>query len=128
MVALDDPDTVREFSALRGQLIAGTLTFAALCRDRGLRLALDHLAYFSHWITGQGRPRRFDTRFFVAVAPVAQTPSHDSGETVEGIWVRPAEALERHRRGELNLMFPTIKTLEALARFADTAAVMDHAR
>jgi len=128
MVALDDPDIAREFSALRAQLIAGTLSFAALCRDRGLRLAFDHLAYFSHWITQQGRPRRFDTRFFVAVAPQGQTPSHDRGETEEGIWIRPAEALERHRRGELNLMFPTIKTLEALARFADTAAVMNHAR
>ena len=128
MVALDDPDTTREFSVLRAQLIAGTLTFAALCRDRGLRLALDHLAYFSHWITQQGRPRRFDTRFFVAVAPGAQTASHDRAETVEGIWLRPGEALERYRLGNLNLMFPTMKTLEALARFADTAAVMDHAR
>jgi glyoxylase-like metal-dependent hydrolase (beta-lactamase superfamily II)/8-oxo-dGTP pyrophosphatase MutT (NUDIX family) len=128
VVALDHPGTAREFGALREQLIAGTLAFHDLCRDRGLRLALDHLAYFSHWITQQGRPRRFDTRFFVAVAPAAQTPSHDSGETVEGIWVRPGEALERHRRGELNLLFPTIKTLEVLARFADTAAVMEHAR
>ena len=128
MVALEDADAAREFSALRRQLIAGELTFAALCRDRGLQPALDRLAYFSHWITAQGRPRRFDTRFFIAVAPAAQTPSHDSGETVEDIWIRPADALERHRCGELNLMFPTIKTLEALARFADTSAVMEHAR
>ncbi|MDD1633122.1 MAG: MBL fold metallo-hydrolase, partial [Methylococcaceae bacterium] len=104
------------------------LSFLALCRDHGLRLALDHLAYFSHWITQQGRPRRFDTRFFVAVAPGAQTASHDRAETVGNIWLRPAEALERHQRGELNLLFPTIKTLEALARFADTTAVMEHAR
>ena len=69
MLALDQPDTAREFASLREQLIAGTLSFAELCRDRNLRLALDHLAYFSHWITGQGRPRRYDTRFFVAVAP-----------------------------------------------------------
>lgn len=128
MLALDDPDTVREFSALREQLIAGRIGFAALCRERGLRLALDHLAYFSHWITQQGRPRRYDTRFFVAVAPAAQTPSHDRGETVGDIWIRPADALERHRGGEIHLMFPTIKTLESLARFADTAAVMEHAR
>ena len=129
MLAIDRPEhTAREFAGLREQLIAGSLSFTDLCSDRDLRLALDHLAYFSHWITGPGRSRRYDTRFFVAVAPHAQTASHDSGETVAHIWIRPAEALERHRRGELNLMFPTIKTLEALARFADTAAVMDHAR
>ena len=128
MLAIDGPDVALEFGALRERLIAGTLSFAELCSTRDLRLALDHLAYFSHWITGQGRPRRYDTRFFVAVAPRAQIASHDTGETVAHIWIRPAEALERHRRGELDLMFPTIKTLEALARFADTAAVMDHAR
>ena len=128
LLALDRPDVALEFGTLRERLIAGTLSFEELCSSRDLRLALDHLAYFSHWITGQGRPRRYDTRFFVAVAPQAQTASHDTSETVAHIWIRPAEALERHRRGELDLMFPTIKTLEALARFADTAAVMDHAR
>jgi glyoxylase-like metal-dependent hydrolase (beta-lactamase superfamily II)/8-oxo-dGTP pyrophosphatase MutT (NUDIX family) len=128
LLALDRPDVVLEYGKLREQLIAGTLSFAELCDARGLQLALDHIAYFSHWITGQGRPRRYDTRFFVAVAPRAQTASHDTGETVAHIWIRPTEALERHRRGDLNLMFPTIKTLEALARFADTAAVMAHAR
>lgn len=128
LLALDDPDTAREFAGLRERLIAGSLSFAQLCGERNLRLALDHIAYFSHWITGQGRPRRFDVRFFVAVAPPHQTPSHDRGETVDHIWIQPAAALEGHRRGELDLLFPTIKTLEALARFADTVAVMDHAR
>ncbi|OFZ91104.1 MAG: hypothetical protein A2V78_07040 [Betaproteobacteria bacterium RBG_16_64_18] len=128
LLALDDPDTARAYAGLRLQLIAGSLSFAELCSERKLLLALDHVAYFSHWITGQGRPRRFDARFFVAVAPPRQTPSHDRGETVDHVWIRPADALEGHRRGELELLFPTIKTLEALARFADTAAVMDHAR
>lgn len=128
LLALDDHDTVQEFAALREQLIAGTLDFVSLCRKRGLKLALDHMAYFSHWITGQGRPRRYDTRFFVAVAPPRQTPSHDRGETVGHAWMKPAEALRRHRDGSLNLMFPTIKTLEALSRFSNASAVMDHAR
>jgi len=128
LIALDQPDVARDFAALREQLIAGTLSFADMCVARDLRLALDRLAYFSHWITAQGNPRRFDTRFFVAVAPPRQIPSHDKTETVAEVWIRPAEALERHRRGDLRLMFPTIKTLEAMARFADTAAVMDHAR
>lgn len=128
MLAIDDPGSIREFGALRRELIAGGITFAELCRARQVRPAADHLAYFSHWITAQGRPRRFDTRFFVALAPPSQTPSHDRGETVEHLWIRPAAALERHRSGAWHLMFPTIKTLEMLSRFADTAAVMEHAR
>jgi glyoxylase-like metal-dependent hydrolase (beta-lactamase superfamily II)/8-oxo-dGTP pyrophosphatase MutT (NUDIX family) len=131
MLAIDvlgKPETAREYASLREQLIAGSISFGDLCSARELRLALDHLAYFSHWITGQGRPRRYDTRFFVAVAPELQTASHDNSETVGNIWIRPAEALERHQRGDLNLMFPTIKTLEALTRFADSAALMEHAR
>ena len=128
LLALDDPAKLAEFAGLRKKLIAGEITVAELCRSRGLRLALDRLAYLSHWITGPGAPRRFDTRFFVAVAPPLQTPSHDAGETVSHLWIRPAEALERHRRGDFKLMFPTIKTLELLARFAQAAAVMEHAR
>ncbi len=101
LLALDDRHRPRVRTAARAADRGHALVSPTLCRDRGLRLALDQLAYFSHWITQQGRPRRFDTRFFVAVAPGAQTPSHDRGETVENIWIRPADALERHRRGEL---------------------------
>jgi len=128
LIALDRSEAASVYGRLRQRLLAGTLSFAQVCRERNLRLAADHLAYFSHWIAGQGRPRRFDTRFFVAVAPSLQTASHDSSETVAHVWIRPAEALQRHRRGDLHLMFPTIKTLEALARFADTAVLMEHAR
>ncbi|MBI2959590.1 MAG: MBL fold metallo-hydrolase [Betaproteobacteria bacterium] len=128
LLALNDPAAARRFAAQRQKLIRGEMRFAEVCRDNGLRLAADRLAYFSHWITGQGRPRRFDTRFFVAAAPAAQTPAHDSGETVDQTWIAPAEALERHRRGDLKLVFPTIKSLEVLARFADLASLMAYAR
>jgi glyoxylase-like metal-dependent hydrolase (beta-lactamase superfamily II) len=64
----------------------------------------------------------------MAVAPASQTPSHDSGETVDQIWIRPEAALERHRRGDLKLVFPTIKTLEALSRFTHTDTLMEYLR
>jgi len=86
------------------------------------------LAYYSHWITQPGRPRRYDTRFFVAEAPAAQTPSHDNSETIGHVWIRPAEALERHRRGKMHLVFPTIKTLESIAVSDNAAALMEFAR
>jgi len=43
----------------------------------------------AHWVTPVGPPRRFDTRFFVALAPEGQTATHDAGETVADQWVRP---------------------------------------
>ena len=76
--------------------------------------------YFSHWITPLGPTRRYDTRFFVARAPEWQSPLHDDRETIANTWVRPAEALERSRHGEFDLILPTIRNLKAIARF-DTA-------
>jgi len=102
--------------------------FGALVRSRGLRLAADRLAYLSHWITQAGRPRRYDTRFFIAAAPEHQRPMHDGNEAIGHDWLAPREALERHARGEIQLLFPTIKTLEALARFGRVADAIDYAR
>jgi glyoxylase-like metal-dependent hydrolase (beta-lactamase superfamily II)/8-oxo-dGTP pyrophosphatase MutT (NUDIX family) len=125
---LNQPQRAQVFAQWRESVRAGRATLADLCREQQLRLAAGRLAYYSHWITQPGRPRRYDTRFFVAVAPAAQTPSHDNSETIDHVWIQPAEALERHRRGELHLVFPTIKTLESIARFNSAAALMEFAR
>ncbi len=116
------------YARWRESVRAGQATLADLCREHRLRLAAGRMAYFSHWITQPGRPRRYDTRFFVAEAPLEQKPSHDNSETVDHLWIQPAEALARHQRGEMNLVFPTIKTLERIAGFASAAALMEFAR
>ncbi len=82
-----------------------------------LVLAPRSLHYFAHWITPIGPPRRYDTRFFVAEAPEGQAPLHDDHELVGHTWVTPAEALARHGRGEMQLILPTIRNLEAIGRF-----------
>lgn len=128
LIELDDPDTVAEYDALRRQLAAGKLGLLELCDQRGLKLAIDRLAYFSHWITPPHNVRRFDTRFFVAAAPALQKPSHDNSETVAHAWVGVKQALEKFRNKELELAFPTVRTLEAVAHFPDTEALMAHAR
>ncbi len=125
---LDQPQRAEVFAQWRESVRAGQASLADLCREHELRLAAGRLAYYSHWITQPGRPRRYDTRFFVAEAPAAQTPSHDNSETVGHVWIQPAEALERHRRGEMQLVFPTIKTLESIAKFDNAAALMQFAR
>jgi glyoxylase-like metal-dependent hydrolase (beta-lactamase superfamily II)/8-oxo-dGTP pyrophosphatase MutT (NUDIX family) len=125
---LNQAQRAQVFAEWRESVRAGRATLAELCREHRLRLAAGRMAYYSHWITQPGRPRRYDTRFFVAEAPAAQTPSHDNRETVDHVWIQPAEALARHQRGELQLVFPTIKTLESIARFNTAAALMAFAR
>lgn len=116
------------FGQWRESVRSGKATLADLCREHRLRLAAGRMAYFSHWITQPGRPRRYDTRFFVAEAPPAQKSSHDNREAVDHLWIRPAQALERHRLGEMQLVFPTIKTLETIAGFDTAAELMAFAR
>ena len=85
------------------------------------------MQYFSRWITPLGAPRRYDTRFFVAHAPAAQTPVHDDREVIASLWISPDEALARHAAGEFELIFPTVRSLEALQRFRLADDVVAHA-
>jgi 8-oxo-dGTP pyrophosphatase MutT (NUDIX family) len=86
--------------------------FGAIVRDEGLRLAADRLTYFGHWITPASAPRRYDTRFFLAVAPERQEARHDNYETIAHVWVRPQDALDLRASETLNMRFPTVRTLE----------------
>lgn len=109
----------------RSTLHRGERRLGEFCKELGIALAVDRLIYLSHWITPLGRPKRFDTRFFLAVAPPVQTAAHDGTEMVEQLWLRPADALLES--AALKLLTPTLKTLELLARFASLAALFEWA-
>ena len=94
----------------------------------GWTLALDRVWWFSHWIADRDIPRRFDARFFIARMPEGQQPSADGTEQFEPTWVAPADGLERHERGQFDMIFPTIRTLRQLARFRSVAEAIDHCR
>lgn len=104
-----------------------TKPFLELLENEDLFIPADRLAYYGHWITAPGRSRRFDARFFVALAPHGQEGSHDEGEAVHQMWIRPQEALERGARGEIELVFATQQTLKELARFPDCESAVSHA-
>jgi len=121
LVDLDGSDAAR-LSPWRVALHRCEKSIAELCASERLRLAVDRLVYLSHWLTPLGRPKRFDTRFFIAAAPAAQTAAHDGTELVEQLWIAPHEALARS--ASLKLLTPTQKTLETIGRFATVAEAM----
>ena len=86
------------------------------------------LVAFSRWITPKEVRIRFDTWFYLAPAPPDADPRPDGEETVDAGWYTPADALEAHRRGEILLVFPTIKHLEQIGGFASADALLHHAR
>ena len=83
---------------------------------------------FSRWITPEEAKIRFDTYFFVVEAPADIEPKCDGEECVDIRWIRPAEALDAGNRGELSLVFPTIKHLEQLAEFDSVEHALETAR
>jgi len=127
-VEIAKPGDVEYYTGLRQRLVSGQLTLADICNAQNLSMAIDKIAFFSHWITPVGPPRRYDTRFFVAAAPERQTAVPDGEEAVDHVWISPAKALKLGRRGEFPLSSPTIRTLRELAAFETTDALLKHAR
>lgn len=101
---------------------AGAL-IASLAENE-LVVDLGSLHEVGRFVTPVGPPRRFDTRFFVASAPVDQTARHDAQEIVGHRWLRPAEAIDLWRRDELELMSVTHRMLACLARYPSATEVM----
>ena len=98
--------------------------FAAQCQALGLTLAADEVFVLAHWITDRDLARRFDVPFLVARMPEGQAPVADESEQFEPVWVRPADALARHKAGAFFIIFPTIRTLERLLDYASVDAVL----
>ena len=99
-----------------------------LAEEAGIEVSADELVAYSRWITPKAVPIRFDTRFYLALAPAHSPPQPDGSETVDAAWFGPQGALERHRAGELQLVFPTIKHLESLLGFGSAAEALEAAR
>ena len=116
------------YRAHRRDVEQGRSALTNLTRAEGIRLATDRLIYFSHWITPVGAPRRYDTRFFLAVAPRGQTAEHDNREAIAHTWIRPEQALESYQRKEIKLRTPTLKTLERFAGYASVDALVAELR
>ena len=98
--------------------------FLPQCAAQGLTLAASEVFVLAHWITDRDLSRRFDVPFLVARMPDNQQPVADESEQFEPVWLRPADALERHKAGQFFIIFPTIRTLEHLLRYPDVDSVL----
>lgn len=111
----------------RAALARGERPLSAVLEAEGLEPASDRLVHFAHWITPTSRPKRFDTQFFLAAAPPDQLAVHDGSESVESVWIRPAQAVQEANAGRRRLVFATRKNLEKLARYGTVAEAMEAA-
>jgi 8-oxo-dGTP pyrophosphatase MutT (NUDIX family) len=126
---VQDADLAR--AKVRERLSSG-MSFLQAMADADLRpLPTLQLQPWSRWITPR-RPsmmdRRFDTRFFVAIAPADQQARHDEHEITEALWLRPNEAMQRYWEGELTLAPVQLLTLMQVGRYRRAVQVMQAAR
>jgi len=118
----------------RRSLLDGSCSLAELLGRRGLVLRADLLTPWARWVTPEFSPRRFDTWFFASPMPPGQVtavtggPDHESAESVSGSWLKPSEALEAARAGQITLLPPTAVTLAELAGHPDVASILAQRR
>jgi 8-oxo-dGTP pyrophosphatase MutT (NUDIX family) len=108
---------LQRFNHYRQELSASQITFTEIARKEKILLFPDALIPYAHWITPAFEKKRFNTIFFLAKLPTGQTPLADAMELTESLWVTPQKALEMHRKKEIILMPPTLKTIEELSAF-----------
>lgn len=120
---LIDGDTLAGWQEFRSALNDGSLALLDFLKQHQLTLACDLLLHFAHWITPQMMPKRFDTHFYVAMAPADHLAVHDGYESVDSVWIAPEQAVAEAHNGKRTIIFPTLRNLEKLAEFDSIEAV-----
>jgi 8-oxo-dGTP pyrophosphatase MutT (NUDIX family) len=111
------PDTAAALELQRA--LVAEAPFDELLARTGLSIAVEALTPFARWVPKFHAVRRFDTLFFVARCPAGDwQPQVIERECAGALWISAGDALERERRGEARLIFPTKRTLERLAQHA----------
>lgn len=108
--------------------LRGAQSFLQQAVTLKMRLSLDDLVTFAHWITPEPAPKRFDTYFYICKVCHAELARCDGHETVALEWVEPREALQREIRGQGTLLLPTRENLRLLAQSENSAAAIAAAR
>lgn len=110
----------------RPRLDKGEIGLVPFLTQHGLRLSVDSLSRFAHWVTPTFMPKRFDTHFYVAEAPAGQLGAHDGRESVDSTWITPGDAVADPKRW--TVIFPTRMNLQKLGAAANTQDAIMRAR
>lgn len=110
----------------RRELLAGKIRFNDLANEAPIDLT--QLVWTSRWITPAGIPKRFDTYFFLAIVSRDAIATAEQNEVVDVAWLHPTTALQKHAAREMQMVFPTLRSLEALVGFANAAELLDSRR
>lgn len=112
----------------RDRIHKGDTSLQQFLDQEGLRLACDQLVQFAHWITPPVLPKRFDTRFYLAAAPVDQLLVHDGHESVDSIWITADDAIKGAKDGTYTIVFPTLCNLQKLGRSSSVGEALTAAK
>ncbi len=118
----------RRLEQAREAVRRGAITFFDLLAEHDMYANGTALTLFSQWVTPPGEPRRYNAYFFLGQAAVDQAALADTFETHDGIWIKPQTALDRAAAGTFAMVYPTVKHIERLARYANLDDLMRFAR
>ena len=121
-------EATADLRAAREALLGRGVPLSRVLEGLNARLDGTTIEYIAHWVTPVAEPRRYDTRFFAARVPAGAVAVHDEREMTGSVWLTPRAALERHRAGDLPMIFPTIRTLEDLCDFSTVDELLAHYR
>jgi len=121
---LVDATRLAALEPYRTTLHDGSVSMKEFLDTEDLKLACQELVHFAHWVTPTMMPKRFDTHFFLAAAPADHLAVHDGHESVDSVWIRPADVLAQAERGERTVIFPTLRNVEKLAGFDSVEAAL----
>lgn len=92
------------------------ITIGDFLREEKLTLACDLMAFCAHWVTPTDHRMRFDTHFFLAPTPDDHLGMHDGWESVDSLWVSPADVLAQKDNSDWYILPPTEVNLRLLLR------------
>ena len=121
-------ERLAELDKYRDPLNKGELGLKEFLENEQLIFACDLLQHFAHWTTPEMMPKRFDTHFYLAVAPSDHVAIHDGHESVDSVWITPRDALDGAKSGKYTIVFPTRLNVEMLGRSQCVAEAMQMAQ
>ncbi|MHB8090696.1 MAG: NUDIX hydrolase [Syntrophales bacterium] len=128
VVDLLEPDAASRFAGYRREVYQRRLSLSELARREKLVFAPDLLVPYSHWITPEIVPRRFNARIFLTFLPASQKPEHDNLELTDSCWLTPVRAIAAYSARRMFMMPPTIRTIEELNESPDAEELLTTSR